>query len=297
MSSTLSFPFLCVAFASMLGYALHYFWFTAISRRFDALSLSFYRSLSLLFVMLPVLFFTTPTHVHAIFSPFFLAFFLVNGLMGGLGIACQFEANKYLPAGIVSAITRAQVIIVFILSYFLLSYFLFHEIPSLYQGIGIVLILVSTVALSLIRSSFVHLRDSAAQAGLLYIVPRVAGMAVWCISIAYLAAYTMEASVFVGLLVLVAGRYLFFRTRLSPIGRRDFGYLTLVNIPIIVATGGAAYATVLGPIGVVYTIAALQTVVIALLGHAFFAEHLGRRQWLYIAGTVVGSVILGIFHS
>lgn len=190
---------------ALIGYIWNQIFYAPYSRKYDGLSVSFYRSIFLSIIMLPLVYLwdfsgVTPS-----------VFFILLGLwfIWAYWVIIQFQSYKYLPVWIVSSIMNSYNIIVL-----LLWYFVYQEMLSISGYIGLILIMISSTILGISKSNFSHL-DPNYYKGVILIILRVFTYAIWIFGFSYYArelepmsvAYLSELTVLLGFIPFVFFRY------------------------------------------------------------------------------------------
>ncbi len=274
---------------SVLGYSLQGTLIVYYSRRIDALSLAVYRNVSLIFVMLPLLFFSSPGDFSAILSQ--LHWVAMAGLSGTIGLALMFRSYIHLPVGISSGMRQSAGV----LSSLLLAYFAFSEEFRGIQLIMISVLLLGSFILGKAKNPMPHLTLSAIR-GLIFTVASGAFIAFSTFIMSKLAretgpaiaGYLLEASIGVFSLTLLLTRRKLLNEKSEPVPITTFFKVALVSSPTLLGTGAAAWAVTIGSFGLLRAYSVSGLLLTVIFSHMLYKEHLSREQWLGIVILIVG---------
>lgn len=277
------------AIASTFWFALQWALMTKFARKGDSLSMSSYRSLALWISMLPLLLFSTPENIVAIIDYQFEL--LIAGICITLNVWALYASYNSLPIGISGAFRTLLTTVTSITFW----WFIFQEFLSLGTIIFIAISVSGGILLSISRSNFTHLDTKNFWKGMLLasfsgIFSAIAIIIV--VQVArdldpFVAWYFWELEAGLVSLMILYGRYLFKGQPIEKITKQDFGKIFLVTSPTLVGTMGLAFASVLGPVGVVSAIWVFGIVFITIFGVIFFWETLKMLQYLGIIIIVV----------
>jgi drug/metabolite transporter (DMT)-like permease len=146
--------FLLAIILSFTGYAVQGTLMAKYAREMDGLSTVVYRSGSLIFTMLPLLYFATWTEIRGI-SDYWLEISLA-GITAVVGSALSFYSMKFMSIGIKNVFSKMIGTIWAII----LGFLFFHETITLAQGILMFFVLVSGYMLSREKNDFEHLDNN-----------------------------------------------------------------------------------------------------------------------------------------
>ncbi len=282
-----------VAIISMLCWVIHTNLFVKYARNLDWISISFYRSLSILVTMLPILLLADFWSLDSVFDNLWLYF--VWWLLWWVAAIFLFESQKYLPIWIISALDKLIVIVVLVL-----SYFIYWELISLYSLFWIFLILTSIIALILVKNNMPHLWNNAHKWFIL-MIPRIIWTWIWYFILWLLSkkvdfalsAYLMEAFVFVWIVISIFFKYLFNKTHIIKINLKDYLKIFLFSIFTLWWTWGYALAVSMWwAQWVIASILAAETIFISILWYFLYKEKLNIKQWVFILCTFIWLVLL-----
>jgi len=138
--------FFVLAILSMLGFALLGSLMSYFSRKYDTFTIAFWRSISLVLVMAPFLFFA-PTDGFAKL-PEFLPQILFGGIVGALSFYLYLVSVRYLPVGVSSAFIIATRVLTLVA----LSLIFFQETLSGWEIVSIIVAISGVIILSFEKS-------------------------------------------------------------------------------------------------------------------------------------------------
>ncbi len=283
--------FYLYALGSMAGYALQNVLLAHHARKMDGLSLAFYRNISFVVTLLPLLIGASREEITGVLAEWPLL--LMAGGAGGISLGLFYAAYKYLTVGIAGALSRAVMTV--ILTGF--GWIVLHETLSL-PALGLILlIIVSSIALGTARNTHAHLRKGA-SIGILFVtvgafflagtnaVPIILSRTVNPL----VAGYFWEVSIGIAAGVLILLRWLTVRQGLQHVNVRAFTGIALCSWPTLVGTGLYTLALRTGPVAVVTSILSASLVVVSLLGWWLYRERLTAMQWGAIFVVLTGVV-------
>lgn len=282
-----------IAIISMFSWVMHSSLFAKYARKLDWISTSFYRSLSLLITMLPILFLADFSSAWAIVDNIWLYF--IWWLLWWIAVIFFFEAQKYLPIWIVVALDKLIVLVVIIM-----SYFAYWEILNTYAAFWVAAILISIIFLVLVKNKMPHL-DNNIFKWVSLMIPRIIWAWIWFFVLWILSkkvdfafsAYLMEAFVFVWILISIFVKYLFNKTHIMKISLRDYSKLFLFSLFTLWWTWWYALAVSMWwPQWVIASVLATDIIFVSILWYFFHKEKLTLRQWMFILTTFIWLVLL-----
>ena len=142
-----------IAIISMFSWVIHSNLFAKYARELGWISTSFYRSLSLLITMLPILLLADFSNTSFVIDNLLLYF--IWGLIWWIAVIFFYETQKYLPIWIVVALDKLIVLVVLII-----SYFAYWEILNFYASLWVTVILISIISLILVKNKMPHLDNN-----------------------------------------------------------------------------------------------------------------------------------------
>lgn len=285
--------FYALAIGSMLGYAIQSTLLVRYARKIDGLSMSFYRNISFLVTLLPLLFFSTPQGVMASLHEWPL--WIVSCLAGVVSLAIGFAAFHYIAVGISSSIGKAAEVI-FLIG---LSWIVVHETISTAALLLIAIIIATAVWLGFQKNPMDHLTNKTLK-GIGLVILSVAFKCVSSFIFLIISrrtdplasSYIWESGIAVATVGVLLLRSIFFKVHLQKISLRNFGAIALCASPTLIGTGLLALATRLGPIGVASAISCASLIVTSLLAWRWYRERLRAKQWIGILVIAVGVALL-----
>lgn len=212
-----------------------------------------------------------------------------GGMSGGIGIALFYRAMAVGAMSLVAPVAACSVAVPVAVSYAL------GERPSTLAAVGILAAVIGVVLVSLPSSNALHVRmtrhalalslgAALGFAGFFVLVDQAAGTevsaAVW--STVFVRAGSL--SLMIPISVAVARGVPKLRGRLAPV--------TLAGVLDTTANGLYAVAASAGSLAVVSVLASLYPATTVLLARAFLQERIGRVQFLGVATTLLGVVLI-----
>ena len=224
-------------------------------------------------------------------------FGILGSTFGQIGYYTYVEAVKRGPISIVSSLTATYPVMVAIVAIVFLS-----EIPTLFQGVGVIIVTSSMVALSYFHGKA---EDKKVKASGKYLAICVLTMLMW----AFWAIFTkfalegedgMSNLAFLSVYTFVIPPVTLAYYKVTSVKLRTIWpkWGMAVKIAIVSSiVGNLAYfleitAVDNGPAPVVFPLIASSPVVVILLAYAFLKERLSKKEWLLAACVVVGIVLV-----
>jgi drug/metabolite transporter (DMT)-like permease len=187
--------FLFFIILALIWYVWNQIFYAGYSRKYWGFPVALYRSILLSIIMFPLVFFGnfSGMDMQTLWTIWIIWF------IWAYWVILQFDAYKYLPAGIVSSIMNAYNIIVLFL-----WYLVYNETFSFLGFIWIILLFLSVIVFSLVKVDFEHLHKDY-QKWIWLILLRTSTYALWVFMFSYYArefeplsvAYLSELSVLI----------------------------------------------------------------------------------------------------
>lgn len=277
----------------MLGYALQNALLVRYARKIDGLSLAFYRNISYVITLLPLLLLSSKESIVGVLTEW--PILLIAGITGALSLVFRFVSYRFVPLGVSHSITK--VITAAILT--LLGWVIFKEHLSQQTLLIIGILLALILWLGLQKNPMPHLDDRAAL-GIALAALASAPLActiflfLWLSKTIdpYASAYFWEVSIAGGTVLLLLGKQVVTGVSLERISSGTFLKIVGASSPVLFGTGASALAILYGPVGVLSAIQSVSLVIGSLLAWWWYGENLKRNQWLAIAAIVVCSALL-----
>ena len=290
--------FLLAIILSFTGYAVQGTLMAKYAREMDGFSTVVYRSGSLIFTMLPLLFFASWSEIRGILD--FLPEISLAAITGLIGSALSFHSMKYMSVGIKNVFSK----IIGTLWAIVLGFLFFNETITLAQGILMVFILVSGYFLSRQKNDFDHIENNLWKGLVLTFFSQIiAGLSFYFVAkisrelSPYVAGYFWEALIGIFAIIIVAFRPLYDGKSLYKISLREFGKIAGICSLTLLGTGGFLYAVTLGSYAIANVLMNGSIFVSILVAHFAFHEKLTKRQWVWILALMVGIVALSFLDE
>jgi drug/metabolite transporter (DMT)-like permease len=285
--------FLLAIIISFTGYAVQGTLMAKYAREMDGLSTVVYRSGSLIFTMLPLLFFATWSEIVGI-KDYWLEISLA-GITGVIGSALSFYSMKFMPAGIKTLFSR----VISTVWAIIIGILFFSETISLEQTGIISLILVAGFFLGREKNDFEHLDNNIWKGlAITFFSQIIVGASFYYVAYVsrelspFVAGYFWEMLIGVFSLILIAFRPFYDGKKLHKISLIDFGKIAGICSLTLIGTGGFMYAVTIGDYGIANVMMNGSIFVSILVAHYAFHEKLTKRQWIWILALIVGIVAL-----
>lgn len=284
--------FYLFALGSMLAYALQQSLLVRHARTMDGLSLAFYRNISFLVTMLPILFGASMTDIATTAQNW--QAILASAVTGGLSLSLMYGAYRFLSVSFSSTLSAAIATIMTTA----LGWILFSEHLS---ALGLGFIALTVLGVLVFGFHYKHLPhlDSRFLTGALMalgggVFNALSKFAVSVLSREgdpFVSGYMWEASIGLMCAILILIRFLVTRQRVKAISLRQFLDIAVCGSPTLLGTGFFCLAISTGPIAIVSTVGTGGLVVVTLLAWAWYREKLDAKQILgmtLILGGIVG---------
>jgi drug/metabolite transporter (DMT)-like permease len=263
---------------SILGYGLHVPLVTHLARRYDGLTVTVYRGLSLGITMAPLLLFV-PADDFARLPAYFSVLALAS-LVGALGFFLSVTGGIYLPIGISTAFRQAAGITTVIL----LGVLVLGELVTPAEYGLIALLLLGVVALALSRPDIRHLAKQNVSLGIA--TSLAAGVATTSAYLffatvsreisPFLAGYFWELGIGVVALIFMLAQRVAGGQHLVLLPRRDVLKIAGVALLTIVGTSGYGLAINYGDFTIAGALLATSGAVSVFGAWFLFGERLSR---------------------
>ncbi len=275
--------FFAFALLSSLGYVLQTVLLVRFARSMDALSLVFYRNISFVVTLLPLLLGWKSGQEEMLLRH--AGHFVLAGVFGALYLFCVYEGMRSLSAGSNNALTSASTTVAILIGSMLLGQHL--------TGVSQVLILAlaaSAVVLGFGHQHFDHLDGRVARGLFLSIIAGIPGAGTKMLLARItndvnplVAGYAWEVSIGLASAVLIGCIFLYRGEHVQRVSIKTALGIALASSPTLLGTGSFALAITLGPLGLVQAIGAGSSLVLmGVLSAFFYREHLTLRQWIPI---------------
>ncbi len=283
--------FYALAIGSMLAYAIQNTLLVHHARKIDGLSLAFYRNISFVITLSPLLLGASAKDILHVLSHWPLLLFAA--ITGGFSLSLAFGAYRFLGVSFSGCITAA----VATLSTAALGWMVLSErIPT----IGILFIAV-TVAGVLVFGfhyrHFPHLDEKLAlgiamafSGGILVSLTKFSVSVLSREANPLVSGYFWETTIGVACGILVLARGMFLKKKLQRIKLKKFLIIAACTSPTLIGTGLFCLASRSGPIAVVGAVGSGGLVVISLLAWTWYHERIEAKQWAGIALILAGIV-------
>ncbi len=285
--------FYFLAVISMVGYGAQVSLLGHLSRKMNALDISFYRNASFVITLLPLLFFTSFEEISVISN--YLGQLTVMGFTAVMALWASFASYKYLPIGVSQAVNSViKTILIFIL-----GLVFFGELLTIPEAVLITMAIASAIYLGNQKNHMPHL-DAKTFMGFVFVLLSAVPAAVTIFLAAdlareinpFVAGYFWEASIALASAIVLFIRYLVTSKKPEWVGWKHTKKIALAAWPTFIGTGAFALAVSLGPIVIVSGIGLASTVVAALMAHYIFHEKLNQKQWIGIIMTLLAIAAL-----
>lgn len=276
----------------VIWYTINNVWYVSLSREYDGISLSMYRSIVISIILSPLLFFVPDW----IFSLEILLWFLLIWFMWGIWIVFQLESYKYLPAWIVASLMNLNVIWVIIL------WFLFYwEKLSNIWYIWWTIVLFCSVVLWFFKNDFSHLKSNYFL-WLFLLFLRILTLSFWVFWVSYfgreadvyLSTFLWESMVIVTLLFLTLYNKKKYNYYIKKFNLKELRYLFLISIFPALGTLAIVKAMHIWSIPIVSITMASISILTAIVSYFLFKEKLLKIQWWLIILTLLWLVLMNI---
>ncbi|KKW39350.1 hypothetical protein A2454_03440 [Candidatus Peribacteria bacterium RIFOXYC2_FULL_55_14] len=280
--------FYLLAVSSMLGYALQNALLVRYARRMDGLSLAFYRNISFLVTLLPLLFLSSPQEIAEVLSHWKVL--LISGIAGGVYLAIVFESYHFIAIGVGHTIKQAAINILMALAGLLL----YEEVLPAMEFLLVAVVVLSCIWLSMQRVDAPHISQKlllGISLSLLSAFPVIITKIIltdMSRAVDPLASgYFWEAAIGIASAVTILLRWVLLRRGLTRIDSRTMLGITAAASPTLIGTGCYALALSMGPIAIVSAIGSGSLIVTALCGWLWYHEKLSRSQWAALVFILV----------
>jgi drug/metabolite transporter (DMT)-like permease len=291
--------FFLLSILATIFYSLNNVFLAPLARSMNPLLVNSYRGVSLGITMLPLVICCVAGSEFEKIRFETIIFIIVMCLVTVAGNVSNFQAQKYLPVGVATALCLGfSTLVVMVISHFFL-----HENMSRLQVIlaGFMLIEVFVMGMITKSNDFKGLNVPKGTLysmlfglflGTGYSLVGVLSKTLNPILVGYLWEFCVGIFGFV--IYFVLG---YLRKVKAEIKFNEFYKVGLAASPTILGTSGYAFATTLGPIGILAAILATLGAFTALFGRLILKEKLSFAQWVVIVvlvGTLAALRLAGV---
>lgn len=288
--------FYALAMGSMLGYTIQWVLLTRPARSMDGLSLAFYRNISFIITLAPLLLGTDGAGIMNVLSHWKLL--AASGVSGGVFLSLYYTSLRYIPLGMATAFNRG-------ISAMLLTLATATIIGERFSGIAMLSIaaaIFGTLTLATGRSHlYTHLTNHPwrgfllVSTGSVFMTFTIFTQGVLSkITNPLAAGYFWEVFIGLGCIPLLIGRRLTTGHAIERINPKKFCIIALYASPTLAGTGLISLATSQGSIAIANVIGTVSIVLTALIAWMFHKEPLKRSQWLSIILILCGAIGLKV---
>lgn len=283
--------FYVYAIGSMLAYALQQTLLVRQARTMDGFSLAFYRNISFLVTLSPLLIGASTEDLLKTAVEWQTILF--SAVAGGLSMALTFGAYRFLSVSFSGALSAAIATLITAA----LGCVLFSEQLSLFGIVFLALTLLGVLILGFHYKHLPHL-DSTFALGLLMalgggIFTALSKFAVTVLSretSPFISGYVWEGSIGIACAILLVLRFWITGKSLHRVSVKECMSITLYSSPTLLGTGFFCLAISTGPVAIVSAIGTSGLVVMTLLAWIWYGESLDRKQLLGMALILFGIV-------
>ena len=284
--------FIILALFSTFGYALQNALMTKFTRKWDSLSMTVYRSLSLWITMLPLLLFSKIENISFIYEYQFEL--ILSSFCIIINIWVLYESYKYLPIWVASGLRSIGTVLTTII----ISLFILNEKLN-FLVIGFIFItLFWWFILSAYRNNFNHLDNSkflkwlifTLISGILSAIALVIMVKVSRNLDPFVSSYFWELEAWIVWVFVLFFRQKVFKKNIEKIWLKDFGKIVLASSPTFIGTMCFAIASLYWPVWIISAIWVLGIVFNIIFGIILFKEHLKIIQYFWVVLVMTGII-------
>lgn len=261
------------------------------------MSVGIYRNLSLGISFLPVTYYLVPREDWSSLLGVW-HWILISAAIAVIVVWCEFEGLKRVPVGIFATLSTGIRIALFMVW----GVLFFGEYLSVKQLIGITVLVLGMgwLGFNMKKKIFNHLLPSPWYVQVALLLTTSVFMSIAFVFLVkasraanpLLVGHVWEFMIGVCSLMAIMIRGSFGYGKLEGIPLKTFGKILLAASPTIVGTGCYALASTQGPLAILGAIGTIGIGIQALVAVFYFHEKLNSSQWLGIAVSVVGILML-----
>ena len=282
---------------TILGFAIQAVLTSHIVRQIDTLSGSMYRSIALIFIMLPLLLFTDIESISQIWQ--YQSQLIPAALAWAFATWFSYSAVKKLPMGISASLKT----ITSVIGSLVLGWIFFQEYFTWIAIASIIIMLIWGIIISNSNTKFDHLDNDNLIKGILYsfIAWLLGSITVFfMINVSreldpYVAGYFWEAQIAIALIIMVFVRKAFFNGKIEKISKKQFRNIAIASSLTLPATWAMAVAGTMWDFAIISVMLTLIIVVITIIWALFFKEKLNKPQYIGIAVIFIWVLWVRIF--
>lgn len=282
---------------TIFGFAIQSVFMSHLVRQIDTLSGSMYRSISLIFLMLPLLLLADMDMIWEVWK--YQSQLIPAAISWALSTWFWYSAVKKLPMGISASLKSITTIV----GSLILGWIFFAEYFTWIAIVSIIIMLIWGIIISNSNTKFDHLDNENLVKGIFYSF--IAGLlgsvtVFFMISVSrelwpYITGYFWEVEIAIALIIMVLMRKVFFNGKIEKISKKQFRNIAIAASPTLPATWAMAVAGTLWDFAIISVMLTLIIVVITIIGALFFKEKLNRLQYIGIAVIFIWVLWVRIF--
>ena len=277
----------------MIGYSVQNTLLVKYARNIDGLSLAFYRNISFIVTLFPLLLFSSSDEILEVLAHWKIL--LLSGATGGIFLATIFTSYRYI--GVSTSVTIVRAATTILMTFF--GLIIYGEIlsPLAFSLIG--LIVLASIWLSVQKSNFDHLTEKlmvgillTILASIFVVVTKIALVDLSRSADALTSGYFWEISIGISTMIILFLRWILFKKGLQKIDRKTYIGIVACTSPTLIGTGCYALALSTGSIALVSSIGSGSLFVTGFLAWALYGEKLKKRQWFAMVIIILAIISL-----
>ncbi len=285
--------FFALALTSTIGYSLQNALLVRYARKMDGLSLAFYRNISFLITLLPLLAFSSAEEIELVLSHW--RELVIAGISGGVCLGLLFTSYRFISVGVSHTVGRASNTVLMTTA----GIVLYGEVLPPLAFLLIALIVAACIWLALQRVHSPHITQKLAlgitlslASTLPLLATKIAITDLSRMADPFTSAYFWEAAIAIATLTIILLRRLIFKKGLQHIPSKDVLGIAACSSPTLVGSGCFALALSMGPVAIVSAVGSGSLFVTAFLAWYWYHEKLSRSQWAAMLLIVLAIVLL-----
>lgn len=289
--------FWLLAILSTFWYNLQRAFNTKFARKWDALSMWTYRSLSLAISMLPLLFFSNIQNIIGVYKYQFEL--ILASFSAAFWVWFLYIAYKFLPIWLVAGFRSLATV----LSAILFWYLLFNERLTIITIIFVLITIIWWIIISISKVNFEHLDNKWFYK---WIIIAIFGWILSAIALSlmvkvsreldpFVSWYFRELEIWLACITILFFRKKFLKWKIEKISKKDFLKIFLASSPSLIWTWAYALASLYWPIWILSAVWVLWIAISTLFWIILFKEKLKLIQYFWMLIIILWIIWIKLF--
>lgn len=263
----------------------------------DGMTVTYYRNISFVVTMTPLLLFAEPSEVVRIIE--FWPELVISGVCGGLYLAMTYASYKSLPVGTANTVGKATSIVFLVIA----GRYFFGDKISFVHLCVIALLVITSMWFTFQKNPLPHL-DNRTERALVFVMTGSLLQSVCFLVLTKIskeidplvAGYFWECSIGICTAFLIGAQSSVTGRKKEVISWKNKALIAAAAFPTVIGTACFASAVSIGPVAVASAIGVLALIEVTLLCKWMYGDTIRPMQWvamLFIIAEIVALRLLG----